>query len=128
MKRSKKKNVASRKLTIVKVLPKNGTISQDDLDKWHTIFRSNAENPAAVEKAAVATGEVEVEHVPVAANGKHYLTLVKVGSDEYQPTIEDLEEWRRIFEEASKDPDFKIFTHKDVNIEVIELGKVIAVE
>ena len=77
---------------------------------------------------AMATGEVEVEQLPMAKPGDHFLTLVRVGSDEYAPSIEDLENWRQVFEEASKDPDFKIFTHKDVSVEVIDIGKVVAVE
>lgn len=124
MKRSKKKQLANRKLTIIKILPKNGTISQQDLDRWHEIFRSNSMSAAE----AAATGEVEVTELPVAKSNDHYITLVKVGSDEYLPTTEDLNAWREVFESASKDPDFKIFTHKDVNIEVIPLDKVIAVE
>ena len=124
MKRSKKKALANRKLTIVKILPKDGTISQEDLDRWHEIFRNNL---MTVEDA-VKTGEVEVQNLPVAKNNDRYLTIVRVGSDEYSPTIEDLENWRDIFSQASKDPDFKIFTHKDVHVEVIEIGKVLAVE
>jgi hypothetical protein len=124
MKRSKKKALANRKLTIIKILPKNGTISQEDLDRWHEIFRNNL---MSVEDA-VKTGEVEVQNLPVARNNDHYLTLVRVGSDEYHPTMEDLENWRNIFDQASKDPDFKIFTHKDVHVEVIELNKIVAVE
>lgn len=131
MKRSKKKNINNRKLTIVKVLPKNGTISQKDLDTWHEIFRNNhvsGLDKSVVEAAAQATGEVEIQHIPTESNGKHFLTLVRVGGDKYTPTHEELEEWRQVFEEASKDPDFTIFTHKDVEIEVIEIGKVVAVE
>jgi hypothetical protein len=124
MKRSKKKILNRRKLTIVKVLPKNGTISQQDLDKWHEIFRNHT---MSVEQA-MSTGEVLVENVPVAKPGEHFLTLVRVGSDEYQPSIQELEEWRQIFERASLDPNFTIFTHKDVNVEVIALDKVIAIE
>jgi hypothetical protein len=77
---------------------------------------------------AVKTGEVEVQNLPVAKSNDHYLTLVRVGSDEYHPTTEDLEQWRDIFSKAAVDPDFKIFTHKDVHVETIELGKVLAVE
>lgn len=124
MKRAKKKALANRKLTIIKVLPKNGTISKKDLDRWHEVFRTNAMTP----EDAVKTGEVEVEYVPTAKPGKHYITLVRVGNDEYQPTFEELEQWRDIFEEAAKDPDFKIFTHKDVFVETIDIGVLISVE
>jgi hypothetical protein len=44
------------------------------------------------------------------------------------PTMEDLETWRDIFSQAAKDPDFKIFTHKDVHVEVLEISKVVTVE
>ena len=115
MKRSKKKNIARRKLTIVKVLPKNGTISQADLDHWHEVFRTHSMS----HEDAMATGEVKVEKVAVPKPGEHFLTLVRVGSDEYQPSIQELEEWRQIFERASLDPNFTIFTHKDVNVDPI---------
>lgn len=125
MKNSKKKSLSkNKKFTIIKVLPKNGTISQDDLNRWHEIFRTNSMPP----ELAMATGEVEVEEFNVPKPGTNTLTLVKVGSDEYAPSVEDLEQWRLIFETASFDPDFKIFTHKDVSVEVIDIGKVIAVE
>lgn len=124
MRRSKKKALGNRKLTIIKVLPKNGSISPEDLDRWHFMFRNNLVNL----KLANDSGEVEIQEIPMRKGDNHYLTLVRVGSDEYQPTVEELEEWRQIFEDAAKDPDFKIFTHKDVNIEVIELGKVLAIE
>jgi hypothetical protein len=124
MKRSKKKALANRKLTIIKVLPKDGTISQEDLHRWHEIFRNNLMTP----EAAMKTGEVEVQTVPVARSNDHFLTLVKVGTDDYKPTNEDLEQWRDVFEKASVDPDFKIFTHHGVSVEVIELGNVVAVE
>lgn len=84
-----KKALANRKLTIIKILPKNGTISQEDLDKWHEIFRTNS----MTYKEALATGEVEIENIPIAKEGEHFLTLVRVGNDEYQPTIEDLAAW-----------------------------------
>jgi len=124
MKRSKKKALANRKLTIIKVLPKDGTISPEDLNRWHEIFRNNLMTP----EDAVKTGEVEVQNLPVAKSNDHYLTLVRVGSDEYKPTVDELNQWRDIFSQAAKDPDFKIFTHKDVHVETIELGKVLAVE
>lgn len=133
MKRSKKKQIksmltkkhlANRKLTVIKILPKNGTISQDDLDRWHEIFRTNATTP----ELAMATGEVEVQEFHSPQEHEHFLTLVRVGSDEYQPTVEDLNNWREVFEAAAVDPDFKIFTHKDVSVEVIPLNRVVAVE
>jgi hypothetical protein len=124
IKKPSKKSLAKRKLTIIKVLPKNGSISQEDLDKWHEVFRTNS----MTHKEALATGEVEIENVPIAKKDEHFLTIVRVGNDTYQPSMEDLEQWRDVFAGAEKDPNFKIFTHNAINIEVIEIGKVLAVE
>lgn len=124
MKKSKKKTLANRKLTIVKILPKNGTITAEELDKWHFMFRNNLVDL----KLANESGEVEVQEIPTPKRGQHFITLVRVGSDEYAPTVEDLEQWRQVFEDAAKDPDFKIFTHKDVSIDVIDIHDIIAVE
>lgn len=124
MKNSKKKKLSNKKLTIIKVLPKNGTISPKDLDRWHFMFKNNL----ADIKLANQTGEVEVQEIPVPKRGQHFITLVRIGSDEYTPTVEDLKEWKQVFEDAAKYPDFKIFTHKDVDIQVIDINDVIAVE
>jgi hypothetical protein len=51
------------------------------------------------------------------------LLLVKIGDDNYKPTQIDLENWRKVFEESKKDPDFKIFSHNAVNIVKFELNK-----
>lgn len=45
---------------------------------------------------------------------KPALTLVKVGNN---PTPDELDEWRKVFEEAAKDGDFKVFSHESVTIE-----------
>jgi hypothetical protein len=133
MNRSKKKHIravlnrkhlADRKLTIIKILPKDGTISQDDLDRWHEIFRTNSTTPELAE----ATGEVKVQVLHSPKEEEHFITLVKVGSDDHHPTVEELEQWREVFEAAAKDPDFKIFTHHMVDVSVIPLNKVVAVE
>jgi co-chaperonin GroES (HSP10) len=50
------------------------------------------------------------------------LTIVKVGGNGYTPTEADLENWRRIFEEAKSDPDFKIFTHDQVSVTNLEFS------
>lgn len=122
MKRAKKKALANQKLTIIKILPKDGVITQEELDKWKFLFATGI-TPEQAEKS----GEVKVEYVPASKPGKHYITLVRVGSDNYAPTTEELEQWRCIFEDASKDPNFKIFAHEYVTIETIEVGKIIAV-
>ena len=38
-------------------------------------------------------------------------------------TAADLEEWKKVFEDASKDPDFKIFTHFEIQIEKIDFDE-----
>jgi len=124
MKRSKKKYHKNKKLTIVKILPKDGTITRDDLEKWHEIFKTKSMTPTEAE----ATGEVVVENLPLPKPNQHFITLVKVGNDDYKPTAEDLEQWRQVFEAAANDPDYTVFTHHAVNVEVIDLNKILLVE
>ncbi len=52
------------------------------------------------------------------------MTLIKIGgaTGEYKPTPVDLEAWREVFEAASYDKNFKIFTHDAVNVEKIGSG------
>ena len=50
------------------------------------------------------------------------LTLIKVGSADFKPTMADLESWRNIFESAQSDRDFKVFTHEGVTVEKIGSG------
>lgn len=55
-----------------------------------------------------------------------YITLVKVGDKNSPPTLDELEEWRKIFEDASNDENFKIFTNTSVEIKQIKVnGKLI---
>ncbi len=114
----------SGKITIVKILGSDDKITIKDVERWREAFRSEK---TTVEEAA-ATGEVEVQVLPELDESNHYITLVRVGGEEYFPTVEDLETWRLVFEEAKNDPDFKIFTHPAVEVDVINIGKIIAVE
>ena len=116
----------SKKLTIIKVMGVYGRVTPDDIDKWRDIFA----NHKMTEEEALATGEVEITHIPRPEEGEdeHYITLVRVGNKSYSPTADDLKAWRDVFEDAQKDPDFKIFTHPDVDISVIKLGDIIAVK
>lgn len=116
----------SNKLTIIKVLPRDGELSpsQEDLERWRQKF---AKAEVTLEEAA-ATGEVEIQTLAEKAEGEHYLTVVKVGSETFSPNFTDLEQWRQIFTEAANDPDFKIFTHSEVEIDIINIGKIINVE
>ena len=59
MKRAKKKALANQKLTIIKILPKDGVITQEELDKWKFLFATGI-TPEQAEKS----GEVKVEYVP----------------------------------------------------------------
>ncbi len=45
------------------------------------------------------------------------LTLVKIGGADYKPSPADLDAWRQVFEEASYDKNFKIFTHDALTVE-----------
>ncbi len=115
-----------KKLTIIKVLPRDQEFgpTQEDLERWTKIF---TENQMTVEEA-VATGEVEVQTLPEKVPGEHYITLVKVGDETYKPSMEDLTYWRDMFKEGMGDPDFKVFTHPSVEIDLINIGEIVAVE
>lgn len=116
----------SNRLTIVKVLPQGEELSPspEDLERWRTIF---AEKRMTLEEA-VATGEIECTVLPQKDENENYITVVKIGDDNYNPTPEDLESWREVFEDAAKDPDFMIFTHPAVEIKVISVGDIVSVE
>jgi hypothetical protein len=51
------------------------------------------------------------------------LTLVKIGSTDFKPTYADLDAWRNVFEAASSNKDFKIFTHEAVSVERVGYGQ-----
>ena len=114
------------KITIIKVLAKDDEFlpSWEDLHRWHQLF---ADNKMTV-KDAIATGEIEAVELLEQKEGECYITLVRVGDDDYRPSLEDLEKWRLVFEEAKGDPDFKIFTHPGIDISVINIGDIVAVE
>ncbi|CAM6006081.1 unnamed protein product [Sphagnum balticum] len=127
MKSAKSKNSSvKRRLTVIKVLGHDQPVTRSDLEKWHKIF---VERRMSLQQA-VATGEVFSEMIPVRQpdSEENYMTLVRVGDDEHLPTIEDLEGWRKVFEESKGDPDFMIFTYPFVDISVIKLGDIVAVE
>jgi hypothetical protein len=116
----------NKKFTIVKVLPYGEDFipTTADLERWRNLF---AENKITTEEA-IATGEVEIETVSLPEDGENSLTLVKIGNENYIPTTEDLEKWRALFEEAQKDPNFKIFTAPDVDVSIINIGDIVDVE
>jgi hypothetical protein len=109
--------------TIVKILSVDEQPTQTEVNRWRDVF---ANHPEEVQKFQ-EDGEIFVEKVPIPEN-EQYITLIKVGDDNYKPTYEDLETWRKVFEDAQKDPDFKVFTHSAVDVSVIHIGKIIGVE
>lgn len=49
------------------------------------------------------------------------LTIIKIKDlDEKKPSFQDLENWRKIFEDAQTDKDFNIFAHKGIEIQSVE--------
>jgi hypothetical protein len=118
----------NKKLTIIKVISSDEGFypTAADLERWRNLF---AAKKMTLEEA-VATGEVEVEMIPLLdeSDEDHYLTVVKIGGEYFKPTVEDLENWREIFKEAKGDPDFKIFTHPAVDVSVINIGDIVTIE
>jgi hypothetical protein len=118
-----------KKLTIVKVLEKDGSVTTEDLERWRQIFAAaDAETIAVIRHDTEANGEIIVQEVEPITDDENYITLVKIGDEGYKPTIADLEAWRDVFEQARTDPDYKIFTHPAIEIQIIPIGKIIAVE
>lgn len=58
-----------------------------------------------------------------ASNMINPLTLIKIGSADYKPTLADIEAWRNEFSNAQYDKDFKIFTHDAVSVERVGYGQ-----
>jgi hypothetical protein len=94
--------------------------SEKDLERWRETF-----DKATAEELTEANVEVSVVETH---EDENYITFVKVGNEDYKPTLDDLEAWRSVFEDAIDDPDFKIFTHHAVTIEAIPIGKILTVE
>jgi hypothetical protein len=118
-------NKVEKPLTIIKVLPKNNKpTSQEDLYRWREIF---AKNDSSTIKNAQLNCEIEVQHLPRDLS-ENQIMFVKVGSDKLPTNKEELEEWQKVFEEAKNDPDFMIFTHPDVEVEIVKIGNIVAVE
>lgn len=111
------------KMTIIKVLGRDGKVTTADLEKWRKIFEEKRMTAAE----ALVSGEVSIEYLSK-PDDENYITFVKVGEENSMPSLKDLESWRDMFKDAIGDPDFKVFTHPHVTIELIPVGKVIAVE
>lgn len=119
---AKRKKAQKKPLTIVKILGGAEKLTQENITKWRKIFDEKLMTAAE----ANTTGEVEVSFLP--QTDDQTITVVHVGNEFYKPSAEDLDHWRLVFEEAMKDPSFTIFTHHLVNIEVVRLGDIVALE
>ena len=110
----------SRPLTIVKVGDHLYHPTVGDIDKWRRIFEGEMEFEDFPEgkNQHVSVETIDLSH----KTNERSVVLVKVGSETHIPTEAELNEWRDIFEKAQYDPDFKIFTHPHVNIEVLNFG------
>lgn len=100
-------------ITLVKI---PGLINKLDLEHWRKRFVNNLVTVDEMKQAGIVLEEIKINN-----DDNNYITLVKVGNDEYKPTPMDLENWQKIFEEAERDPDFKIFTHDAVTIERVKI-------
>jgi hypothetical protein len=107
-----------KSLTIVKVGNASYRPSPQDLENWRDVFsgKKSLKDFPHMKSEHVTTEEIDT------SSDKHQVVLVKVGNNEYKPTASDLEYWRDIFEMAQYDKDFKIFTHHNINIEVLNFG------
>lgn len=115
----------NKSLTIIKIGDHNYTPSPEDLEKWRSVFAGELSKEEMLEKFPHLK-EVPIEQTKYDTNldsTSNKLMLVRVGDEKYQPTKEDLESWREIFEQAAYDPDFKIFTHSKVEIDIIDIDK-----
>jgi hypothetical protein len=112
-------------VTIIKVGDQNYRPTADDLEHWRQIFTGETSREEMFKKFPhMKDAPIEViENAFDSDPDYHSVTIVKVGSENFQPTAADLEAWRNIFEEAAYDKDFKIFTHSNVEVEQIKFGK-----
>lgn len=51
------------------------------------------------------------------------LSLIKIGDDKFKPTPADLQNFRNLFEQATYDKNFKVFTHNAVTVERVGYGQ-----
>lgn len=79
--------------------------------------------PVSVFRSLMLFDQLRESKFAQAANMINPLTVVKVGSAEYKPSPDVLEDMRNTFESAQYDKDFKIFTNNDVSIERIGYGQ-----
>ena len=70
----------------------------------------------------VAKYGLVIEEIAPGVPQEGAVTFIKVGDKDYKPTVADLNEWQRVFEEAKNDPDFKIFSHSAIDIKRLTPG------
>lgn len=104
------------KLKLVK-LP--GHPEAEDLEYWNKQFSEREPSQEELQQHNITIEEIDWGEEP----DQSVLTLIKVGSETYKPSVADLEEWRQVFENAQGDPDFKIFTHDAVEIQRVEMSE-----
>jgi hypothetical protein len=121
----KAEDKAVNPITIIKVGDKDYWPTPADLERWRDIFTGQTSRAEMFEKYPHMKGApIEVsENAFDSDPDYHCVTLVKVGSENFQPTAADLEAWRQVFEDAQYDKDFKIFTHSSVEVQQIKFGK-----
>jgi hypothetical protein len=106
-------------LTIIKIGDDSCRPSPQDLERWRSIFASEA----SLDDYPYMKNQPISAEVFDADPGYNRVLLVKVGDETYNPTKTDLEAYREVFEAAANDKDSKIFTHSSINIEEIKFSK-----
>lgn len=111
-----------KKITLVRVgVGKEDTFipSPMDLEYWRACFEHTKNiDPQKMQEQGVNIQTFELE--------ENFVLCVKLGGVNgvpLNPSKEDLEDWKQIFEEAQGDPDFKIFTCSNVELKQIPIGK-----
>lgn len=113
----------NKKLTIIKILPRGTKIELEDVERWRKLFAEQSEEW----QKAVEAGEASVETIEMSEDD-HNIMFVKIGYEGYHPTFDDLMAWRNLFEDAKNDPDFKVFTSPEVEVSLVNVGKIIDIE
>lgn len=106
-------------LTIIKVGDNKYVPTPEDLERWRSIFAGEISLdgcPPHMKQQPISSEIFEADP------DYHRLLLVRVGDDTYSPTATDLEEYRKVFEMAQNDKDFKIFTHSSIQVEEIKFS------
>ena len=101
-------------LTIIKV--DGASFSSENVDKVRVLVERGVD-PESIPF-------VTVEKMPLKDGN---LTVVRMGSDDWRPSPEDVANMRDLLIQAQNDSDFKIFTNHEVQIDNLKLGSNILV-